>query len=574
MIRYTFGLPMAVSAGLGAVAALLAIAILVRNMSERVDVGVAAIALLAMAVGCAMAVARLWKPEWAGMATIGGGDAGHHVWIANQLAFTHPRVYLGFTSFHTSAWTLAQLFGGPFEGMRAAFYLSTAGMISAGTLVLVAVIGPQGRRGRLAMVAGAIALGGTWYRLHLLWAHYNQADGFFAHLHGLTTVALFALAWLVFDRTWMRAIALGVAIVVFRFTYALNMGDMLVGAACLVAMDAWRRPGDLTPPFVRKLAGRRADGLWRAALLIGAGLAAVLAVYSWATLWPKIGKPGGITAPAAGWNLVGLVAAIGAGVVWKRSPRLSPGPRHQRLIDVTLAIVAVPALVIVLFLLVPSLPREYYFHKYALNALFMASVFACAAAASALGNQLLAHPDATRRRPWLRVVLIVALSGVAVRGIDKGAAPIRHSYLERAGTVAPPRHAEALHDPWVERQVRAVLADQNKRLAGLMQPRWPVFNFTENILRVWRPVAARPVKGLQEERWASFLDGVEPAAGSCAFWLAGPGVDARFDDLQSRHPKARVNARRKALAASPDHRCMRSPAARGATDLSLCWVCR
>ena len=131
-LRYVTRLPLGICCALAAAAVIVMAGLWVASVARRLSPRNLAVCVVTLAVGVALLGRRLWTPELSGMVTIGGGDAGHHVFIANQLASSQPTIYLGFTAFHALAWALAQLFGGPFEGVRAAFYLTTAGWLSAG----------------------------------------------------------------------------------------------------------------------------------------------------------------------------------------------------------------------------------------------------------------------------------------------------------------------------------------------------------------------------------------------------------------------------------------------------------
>jgi hypothetical protein len=558
IVRYTTTLPLGVSCVVAAALTVAVCAWVLRVAAPRVTAAVAAIALGTTLLGCLLLFARLWRPELHGMATIGGGDAGHHVWIANQLAHNHPRVYQGFTSFHAATWAFGQLLGGPFEGVRAAFFVGIAGWLSAGSLILVLAT-REAKRPWLAAGVGALLLLAIWFRIHLVWAHYNQADGFFAHIHGAASVLCLVLAAGVSSHWLQRALLLAAGVVVFRFTYALNAGDVLLACAAVVAGGAWSRRGE------PKL---------RAALLAGAAAAVVVAAIAYAMLWPKIGKPGGIMAPDPAWNLAALAAGAAACVMWRRERPVAPVDDPAILMTRFAALLAVvPIFTICLFFALPDLPQEYYFHKYPLTALIALTGVAPAIAGRQLDAWL--GSDLSERLSARNIGLLAAVMALLllhVRATDNAGAVMRHGYLERAGDTVEMRQVERLHDPVTERVARRVMRTANAERGRYLNPRWPVFNFTDNVLNAWHPSAKRPVKGLQDERWQLFLHGALPEPGSCVFWPSTPATAQRYAALCARLSHATVCATIEKLKADSNRNCATLRADK--PQEALCWLCK
>lgn len=530
---------------------------LILRASSGVGRAPAASAAVLSTLGCLLLWWRLWNPELDGMATIGGGDAGHHVWIANQLAGEHPRVYQGFTTFHASAWIFAQLLGGgPFEGVRAAFYVGIAGWLSAGAL-LVVVLTRDCRSPLLATLIGGATLVGVWLRLHLSWAHYYQADGFYAHIHGAALVPLLLVVVAVV-RVWhRRAVALGVVVVLYRFTYALNAGDVLLACAGVVAIDVrlnWR-----TAPRLAKTFGA------------GAALSVLVAAAAFAMLLPKFGKPGGIMAPDATLNLGALLCGTGAAMLWvfANSPSGADRP-STRAARLAAYLAVVPIAVQLFYLGHPDWPREYYFHKYATNALFALTGLAPVLVGLGAEHLILAPRTARSIREFATLtVAVCVLCGASVRFADKASANLLDSYRRRAATVKPLAHVLRLHDSAAERIARSVMRQTQAREVVFQHPVWPVFNFSDNVLNAWKPAPKRPVKGLQDERWRLFLSGKMPTAGECVFWPDSDQNRTDFEGVATRHPNSEVASVVAKLSADATKQCR---AIRPGEP--LCWVCR
>src|SRR5262249_7959451 len=111
-------------------------------------------------------------------------------------------------------------------------------------------------------VLAALAIGAfSW----LLLLGYDQADGFFSHLAGLTVVSLALLcAALPSSRGW-RLAALAATPVVLRFTYGLNLADVLAGVAVLV----WFEGEGVVAPRLRWALRAAALGCLAAAAVAG-----------------------------------------------------------------------------------------------------------------------------------------------------------------------------------------------------------------------------------------------------------------------------------------------------------------
>ena len=536
-LRYVTAAPLAACCAIATVVLAVAWGWWLPTLVRGVRRGTALLALGAAIVGWLMLYARLWNPDLHGMATVGGGDNGHHIWIANQLAYDHPRIYQGFTSFHAFTWALAQLLGGPFEGMRGAFYLSVAGWTGGGILLL-AVLVRDARRQVLAMAIAAALLLIIQLRVHLMWAHYNQADGFVAHLHSAPMILALLLAVASRPHAIRQPLLLFAAIVLFRFTYALNAGDVLLASAAVIG------PLSASPsPHAR----------WRQLLKLGSVGMILVALVAYAMLAPKFPKPGGIMAPDPRWHLAGLSAAVGACALW---PRLARPESEVALSRFVAILCAPPALLIGVFFAIPSLPREYYFHKYPLVALLALTGVAPAWAALVVDRWLsLSAGERLNPRKIGLFALFALLLGVGVRGADKGSGVLRQSYRERAGDEPSLRQVRALHDPRVERLARGLQRACGADAITLLHPHWPVFNFTDNVLAAWRPAPKRPVKGLQDERWALFLHGARPSPGrAVAFVRGGPFVQG-WAAMRRQQSHARVVALVHELAASGQTRC-------------------
>jgi hypothetical protein len=228
-------------------------------------------AALFAAVGFGFAVWQLWNPYFRGFPSIMGGDGGNHIALSRAVAAGHPEVYEGMASLSVTALWIERLAGtDPFATYRAIFYL-----IVAVPVVFMAI---------LAAVAGARALGfvvlavvaylpATRVILPLL--HYYQCDGYWSQLMGLVPLYLGLGLYATARRRGFRLLALAFTVGFYRFTYLLNISDLLVAVA---AMTAWEIADRGTPRWFRVTGGLGAVVLAGAAALAAARIYAVAAL--------------------------------------------------------------------------------------------------------------------------------------------------------------------------------------------------------------------------------------------------------------------------------------------------------
>ncbi len=506
----------------------------------------------------------LWVPETHGLVTVGGGDAGHHMGIAHQVATLNPKVYVGQTGAHTTAWLLGQLAGlgiadalaWGWIGGGMAFYA----LVLAAVTATVRDLRPAAQWVAIPLAAGLMVSGSADYVP--MWLHYYQAEGFFGHLYCLVPLALLLLASASADRWWLRVLAATCAVGVLRFTYALNAGEALVALALL----AWGA------------ALARGPRWWQRAALGLAGVGACGAAwFAWTKLWALQKMTGGIMPHDLTTETVvlGTLTLVSAGVA------LCTWVAGRALALPSLARVSRAALVLAVLALCPwlvhrhwdlhwDLPREYYYRKHATLALLTLSV-----ALPALAATLYAHAVERRQALALAVLAVATLhfTDAVVAKQALAGKRIAWSYRERVDPKVRWRINTPLWEPRTQARMQAVLRERGKRFGGYQHPSWPVHSAMNSAFPGWRPTVKQTVVDIKEARWKEWIQGLPARPGTCRFFTAARAELIGFA-RHDRRMKGKTFPLVRQLLARRDLRCERwQPPRKEQKPQRLCWVC-
>ncbi len=506
----------------------------------------------------------LWVPETHGFVTVGGGDAGHHMAIANQLVSHNPKVYVGQTGAHAAAWLLGQLFhlnvpdamAWAWMGAMAAFYA----VVLASVAFAVRDLRAAAQVVAIPLAAGLMVAGTESYVPMIM--HYYQAEGFFGHIFSLAPLAAVILCACSLDRWWLRLAGVVVAVGLVRFTYALNAGEALVGLALL----SWAA------------ATTRGLRWWLRPLLVLAGVAACAAAgYSWVKLWDLRKMTGGLmdhdvtteTVVLGTLTTVSAVIALSAAI----AARLTHTPAFYR--------VARGALLTAVLGLGPwlvhhywdqhlELPRAYYYRKHATLALLTLATFIPAWTAT-----LFAFAVHRRRALGLAVVAIAALyfTDVVIAKQAVAGKRIAWSYRERIDPKVRWRVLTPMWEPRTMARIRQVLTDHNRQFGGYQHPSWPVHSVMNSGFERWTAAAKLSVVDVKELRWREWIHGLPTRPGHCVFFTAARAELMAFSQ-HDRRMKGQTLRHVQGLLRRPDVRCerWRSPRKEQPTQ-RLCWVC-
>lgn len=528
VVRTTTGLSLGPALALGALVTALAAwwgrSAFGRSSSTWWTLGAAALAAVA-------AVYALEVRAFEGLPSVGGGDAGNHVGNARWFDAHAPRAYLQFVGFYALVGLVRRLTGsGSLEAFRICWDLLLACLAwLAFTIAWVAA--PPGRPVVRAGVAFGVSLavaGVTWIPL----VGYEQADGFYSQLAGLTVVTV-ALACVSMpeSRAW-RLLALLAAPVVLRFTYGLNLADVLAAVALLL----WSEHHGLVTPRLRPV------------LRVLALCCLVAAAAAGHALWPLRLVEGALVRPAH-FAFLGALGCLVASLLW--ALRASPAGVEGRMLRACLALTGTTT-VIQWVLAALGDAEGYYPAKHGAQALLLGSLGVGAVLAGA------------GRRA--RGAVVLGLAGLLLARVS--VQPWWMAYRERLRGTPTWRSLQPLYDPDARARIRGVLRAESRAFGGYLDPSWPLMNAMNADLGFPGDWTVWDV-GLRQ-----FDDGrTIQGADTCVFWSDAPGDQEAYQRLAGGFGRgtARSWARLRALG---DQRCAEYPARWDRRALRrLCWHC-
>lgn len=451
--------------------------------------------LLFVMVGLLFCWSELFNPYFLGFPGYAGGDAGNHIWIQHLFVRENPSHYHGMVTFHAAAHWIERLAGvDSFVSYRAIFYGAVAALVmflavSGGALVATSVEG-RDSGWRIFPLLAVIA----WYpatTVVLPQLHYFQADGFLTQVFSIVPILLAACLYSTSRYRVGRVFALLFCIVLTRYTYAMNVGDLSLCAALLVG---WDGPGPHASRY-RRLS----------LLALSAGLV-VLSTLVYARLYPLGFEAGGIL------RIPIAPLVLGTAIL---SVLLLTSPLTSRLMGVPLPEIGrrlfsfcgifglVGALVHGLWLFA-QLPREYLFYKYSFANVVVASLGAVVYL-SYLGTTLWS-PHRYRAVGLLALSMACAIGGFGFRQLAVASRPYLPSYLERAMGAPPWSYLVALEDRTGSTIIRRYLEETGLQFGGLLTPSWPESVFSNANLgfprRPWDPYESSSV--ITEPNYAVF----------------------------------------------------------------------
>jgi hypothetical protein len=196
--------------------------------------------LLSLFVGAA-ACAALYARAYSGLPSGIGSDAGNH---AALLRSADPRYYQGFVSMYLWWHVLEGLLHlDAFHAFGVLFYAEVS-LMAVVPLAVSFVVLRRFEGTRAWTVGAAAAVASLLCALGLValpLVHYFQIEGFWSQIFAL--VPLLLLWWLdaALDEEWPRLLAWSLAVVAVRYTYGLNLVELLVAFAAVLLLDAPRR---------------------------------------------------------------------------------------------------------------------------------------------------------------------------------------------------------------------------------------------------------------------------------------------------------------------------------------------
>ncbi|NVJ21710.1 MULTISPECIES: hypothetical protein [Myxococcus] len=516
-------------------------------------------ALLVLGTLMVAALQALHASAFDGLMSVGGGDAGNHVALRRAFVESAPDVYQQFVSFYAFTHWLDVFLGfDAFESFRAGFYaipfLLTLCMLAA----LLAMTHRQEEAGVPgARVAPWLLFAGLMAATSILFPvlHYHQADGFYAHLFGLVPTLL---GWVLFGFFTSRLLRIGAllfAVVLHRYTYGLNLGDVLLVSAVLAGVES-----------TGVSHARRLQWALRA-LAVGLGLAALFAYWK---LLPLIPVTGGIVAPRFHAMLRGqLVLSLGLLLLPLAAKRmgLALGDTGTRLARYAGLFGGVGGLVQLLCLWSVT-SREYYLIKYHLHGAMLVLcatlVLVSALLAQVLSRWALRQGGAAHAG----LVPLAVLVGIGVFNLRSAITPYEDSFQERRSGKAPWNLLFPLADREGWSRIQATLAREHADFGGFVSANWPLMNFMNASLRTTSD--EDPLRF----GWEQYTQGlVKQGPGLCVFWYATERDFQELTETQAVNGGRLLDVAR-ALDAEAEKRCEDYPAPWDAQrPLRLCHVC-
>lgn len=543
--RHTLGVPMATAAWLGAAATMVVAAGWLHASLRAGGVAWAAAVpgvVTALAVVASM-VQQLVMTTQGALVTVGGGDFGNHLSLAEQLVDRMPKVYVGFTGWHATAWSVAQLFELNIGDAAAVAVHAGAGAAWAVAAVAAVALGAAGRTGAAAWIGASVS------GLALLWlaqgwgfalTHYLAAEGFVGQLHALLPWHLAFWAVATARSRLGRWLGAAMSLALLRFVYGIDLPEQLLALAMLAWAISASDGATAVAAIARTYAGwpgiavlsrwSRAPlprllwpWLWRGAAALFV-LEAIVFCLLLSLSWKKAGS---VMTP----TLTGRELALGIGVA--ASLLLAMTGRKQRGAAAWLLVcIGAGALLVGMHLLLPSIPRQYYLFKHGMLLEWMGLL----AAASALGAACAAWIDRPPHGPdaptavagttrWRVLPALVALcaAGLVIWAPGRIAASnarLFQGYQEHIGA-RPWAQIAPLVDPSLP-ALAATLRDEGWTIAGVLHPHWPVYNFATSAAHGWRPIEPDVEIALQEKRWTYFVNAGPIEPGTCVVFAAAP----------------------------------------------------
>jgi hypothetical protein len=420
-----------------------------------------------------------WTPLFGGLPnTFEGVDIGNHLLIYQR--FVKPgehQQYAGFvTMYALMHWYRVLLAGGElparsyYEALRFAHYAFLLALPVTLALVVYPVLASV--RGAIRALIAAVAclplqLAALGFLLFPVVSYY-QAEGFFSQVAGLYPLLFGFLSYGLIEHAGTRFVLCCFWLIVERYTYGLNLGDLLLALAYLWLFDA---------------RGIRARWLrW------GAWAFVPVATYvAWRVLrrlWPLRGARGYFIMHPTAWVLGGIV-------LMSMLLLLAPGFLRQRGIACSAASerlwryagvhgFATGTLMAIYFAL--GAPLLYYIEKFSLYATVLLAL-ACVGPVAALLVHVLEHgPRWLLERDNARLVWgMTALGALALFASLQGYVVYRPMARERWQHQVPSAALYANYQPEIEAFFEHTLRTHKGTFGGYYDPFWPRM-FTHNAL--------------------------------------------------------------------------------------------
>ena len=429
----------------------------------------------------------LWQSRYYGMPALGGADAANHLLMQESFIRSDSQTYSGFTIWYgLSIWLELLGVGGSFECYRAIIYAIPPLFFG---LIGFAAAAIFGRVGIVTFYFYAFLIITSWLAF-LARFHYFQSDGFFGNLLSLLPVAFTWLAWSCTNSLPARLGLSLCGLLLVRFTYGLNLGDLALTLALLALLEPIK-------------------AFWRAALSI---FLLALAAYFYMLLTPVIWQssggiiPYGVTRDAVALSLLSFVLLCLIPMDGR------PNTNRSRTFCGVFGAVSTSAALLYKF---TTPAPQYYVFKY---------LFVCAFLVSTVTLlHICANFVRLRQLAVTRLVLICCCFGISIWMQHRSLSPYQRSLSERLSSDSRTRFLQPLLDRDVLEGIKTTLTTSQMDFGGYLTGSWPQSAFLNALLKHPLGLAQYRAGELQNER------------GYCIFWNA---ARATPNALRARNAEA------------------------------------
>lgn len=472
-----------------------------------------------------------YHPYLYGMVSVGGGDAGNHVQFLHEFVSRSPHAYNSFVNFYSCVQTLKWLLGlDDFEAFRLIFYSEALILIVIIFSALVSAAEEKNtwRSQFTLLLLFSVLL--AYPALHVIFPimHYLQADGFYPQLFGL--IPLFGM-WLVYGvvtAPTVRIAAFFLLIVISRYTYGLNLGDLVMTAAAILALEAF-------------CSFKRPFSNWLFLSVFPLIFAALYIYKSLFIIYPMQGA----TVPVSVEMVLMGTALLLASLLFALQSG-TPTAIFTRLIFFSFSF-SLSALLPQLLALALGLQKTYYLYKYNIYSSVLLSVTALTAASVLVQHQFGSTPLTffdVSRFVFRKFGLLLPM-GVGLFLLGNAYEPYYVTFKERIRRERTLVNIQPLVDRGAWEFINQVLASRQKSFGGFIPtPSWPLSRFMNSSFGFYLPVAPH-------NQALAFYPGLKLRFqdGRCVFWnsaesdiralnsLTDNEASPLFDSLSSKFEK-------------------------------------
>jgi hypothetical protein len=453
--------------------------------------------LLPLAVAL-LSIGVLYRRAFAGLTNYAGGDGGIHVAQKALFVQVAPGVYEGFVTMYALVYWVQQVLRcNDFWGFCVVYYFGVAVVAALPTALGMIALEPYRRSPwsrRAGLMACVIASVAIQYLIILPQQHYHQTDGFFTHLFGLIPLFMIWFVDVVTEVRLWRWSAVLAGIVLYRYTYGLNLGEVMIAGGALLFVDSFE-PG--TPAPLR----------WSAR--VAPFLLAFLSQRVYSRLEPQLHVFGWIVSYDIRTVLQTAAVACGALMLTTFVVRRRQRPEAARLFRFPVAFGAVNAVVALHIMRIP--PRQpYYFLKYPMHGVVILAAGFIVAATVLTAALFESMGRREQRLKLLWAFAAVPMLLLALIGWRRAYEPLQQTFRERVFGRPPFTYNRPLADLAAWSRIVRTLHQERKQFGGYITSYWPMFNFMNAGLGY--PNGGR-----------AFWDrgGVHVAPGYCVFWDRG-----------------------------------------------------